>query len=287
MGPLMKASVIVVAKDEVKFIGNLLKALSQQSYQDFELIIIDNGSTDRTKEIIRSCGDARTRYFSEPSRCGIANLRNSGIEKASGSYIFFTDADCMPTKYWLEEGLKILETGEYVGVEGKTYYETQQETTVSDYNTHQFVAGEFMSCNIAYRRDILEKINYFDPIFRNGHEDRDLAFRALRFGKIYFSQHMLVSHQKKRLTIKALLNKARRSDNIVDFIKKHKSHPRLKMNILYPERLFVIFCPFVLIFAVSYRSVYDFILVFFKYIFYIYERVIIWKAAIRNRIFII
>jgi glycosyltransferase involved in cell wall biosynthesis len=284
---MMKVSVVVVARNEAGFIGNLLDALSCQSFKEFEVVIIDNASTDGTKRAIDSFKDNRIKYFYEPSRCGIASLRNLGVKKASGTYIFFTDADCMPTNYWLEEGLKILETEGCIGVEGKTYYESQQEVTVSDYNTHQFIAGEFMSCNIAYRSDILEKLNYFDPFFKNGHEDRDLAFRALKLGKIYFSPHMLVSHQKKRLTIRAVLNRAKRSEDSVYFIKKHGFHSRLKINILYPERLLIIFCPFILIFAVSYRSVYDFILGFFKYIFYIYERLIIWKAAIKNRIFII
>jgi len=283
----MKVSVIVIVKNEAKFINCLLEALTQQTYQGFEIIIVDNASSDGTKEIIHSSRDNRIKYLHEPSQCGLASLRNLGIQRAAGDYIFFTDGDCVPARNWLEQGLKVLETGEYVGVEGMTFYESQSEVTVSDYNTHQFMAGQFMSCNIAYRRDILEKVNCFDPVFKYGHEDRDLAYRVLQLGKIYFSSHMLVSHQKKRLTAKALFNRAKWSENAVDFIKRHKTHPGLKKRVLYPQRLIIIFCPFILIFSVSYRTLYDLRLGFFKYISYIYERILIWKAAARNKIFII
>lgn len=283
----MKVSVIVVVKNEARFIGGLLEALYLQSYPEFEIIIVDNGSSDETERIIQSSNDKRIRYFYEPYLQGIANLRNFGIMKSKGDYIFFTDGDCKPTKYWLREGISILEKRESAGVEGRTFYESQSGITVSDYNTHQFVEGEFMCCNIAYRRDILEKVNYFDPIFKYGHEDRDLAYRVLQYGKILFHPDMLVAHQKKRLTVNALFSRAKWVQNAVDFIKRHRSYPRLKGKVLYPDRLLIIFCPFILIFVVSYRSFYDFKIGFFKYVFYIYERFLIWKYAIKNKIFII
>lgn len=282
----MKISVVIIVKNESKYIKNCLAALFKQSYQNFEIIVINNGSTDGTVEIINSLEDKRIKCFCE-HQGGIAALRNLGVKKAIGEYIFFTDGDCIPDKHWLEEGLKVLETGEYVGVEGKTYYESQQKSTISDCSTHQFIAGEFMTCNIAYTRNILEKVNYFDPRFKYGHEDRDLAFRVLKFGKIYFSQDMLVAHQKKKLSVKALFNRARRAENMVYFIKKHGRYADIRKNILYPQKLAAILCPPLLIFAESYSTFYDLIFGFFKYVYFIYERALIWKAAIKNRIFVI
>jgi len=283
----MKVSVVVIAKNEGQFIDGLLEALSKQSHHDFELIFIDNSSFDKMADIVNSFNDQKIKYFYEPSTEGFAYLRNFGISKAQGNYIFFTDGDCFPDKHWIEEGLAVLEKEDFLGLEGKTYYESQSETTVSDYNTRQFLPGEFMTCNIAYRKDILEKVNYFDPKFKYGHEDRDLAYRVLELGKIGFCPQMLVAHQKKSLTVGSLFRRARWASNAVDFIKKHKVHPRLKLRILFPERLLIIIFPFVLIFTVSYRSLYDFKIGFFKYLAYIYERILIWRSAIRNRIFII
>ena len=283
----MKISIVITVKNECRYIKNCLDALFKQSYQDFEIIIIDNGSTDGTGEIVNLSKDNRVRYFYEPSRCGIAALRNLGIKKTMGEYVFFTDGDCMPSKHWLEEGLRILETGEYVGVEGKTYYESQRISTISDYNTHQFIAGGFATCNVAYTQKILEKVGYFDPFFKYGHEDRDLAFRVMKFGKIYFSEDMLVSHQKKKLSIKSLFNRAKRAENMVYFIKKHGRYARVYKNILYPKNLLVILCPPLLILGTCYSTFYDLIFGFLEYIYLIYERALIWKAAIKYRIFVI
>lgn len=283
----MKISVVIIVKNEAKFIGSLLQGLTEQTHQEFEAIVVDNGSTDGTKDIIDSFSGLRLKYFFEPSSCGLAALRNIGIEKSTGKYIFFTDGDCLPEKHWLQAGMEILKKGDYAGVNGKTYYESKEKITISDYNTHQFFEGQFMTCNIAYRRDALEKAGCFDPIFKYGHEDRDLAYRILRFGKICFSPDMLVAHQNKKLTVRALFNRARRAENAVELIKKHGSFPELKKNILYPGRLLIIFCPFILILAVSYRTFYDLVLGVFKYFSYIYERALIWKAAVRSKIFIV
>jgi GT2 family glycosyltransferase len=284
---IMKVSVVIVVRDESKHIKKCLEALFKQSYPDFEIIIIDNGSTDGTGEIINSFGNKRIKYFYEPARCGIAMLRNIGAKKTGGEYVFFTDGDCVTNKHWLEEGLKVLETKEYVGVEGKTYYETQEKITISDYNTCQLTAGKFMACNVAYPRDILEKVNYFDPLFKYGHEDKDLAFRVKKSGRIYFSENMLVFHQKKTLSVSALFNRARRAENMVYFIKKHGKYTDMRKNILHHKNLFVILCPPLIILGNNYRTVYDLIFGVLKYFYFVYERGLIWKAAIKNKIFVI
>ncbi|MBN1384698.1 MAG: glycosyltransferase [Elusimicrobia bacterium] len=284
----MKISIVVIVKNESKYIKDCMGALSGQSIRDFEIIVIDNGSSDGTGEIINSMEDRRIQYFYEPLNLGMSGLRNRGIEKASGTYIFFTDGDCVPGKHWLEEGLRILESGKYVGVEGKTYYDTQQKITISDYNTCQLVAGEFMTCNIAYSRDVLEKVNCFDPAFKYGYEDRDLAFRVMKHGKIYFSRDMLVFHQKKKLSIKALYNRiVKRSEDKIYFIKKHGWDRGLYKNILSPHSWFTMLCPPWLVLNESYDSFYDVLLVFLKYIFLVYQRIVIWKTAVKYDIFII
>jgi len=283
----MKISVVLIVKNESKYIKDCLEALFRQTVRDFEIIVIDNGSTDGTGEIIGGYSDKRIRCFYEPARLGVAEMRNQGVGKASGEYIFFTDGDCVPNRHWLEEGLNVLESKEYVGVEGKTYYEAPQMVTVSDWNVRQLNPGEYMTCNVAYTRSVLEKVNCFDPAFRYGHEDRDLAFRVLKHGRIFFSQDMIVSHQRKKLTVKALFSRSKRAENMVYFIKKHGRRTGMAGNILYPQRLLAIACPPLLLVTSSYRTPYEIMLGFFKYFSYIYERLIIWKSAVKNRIFVL
>ncbi len=291
----MSVSVIVIVKNEEHCIRRCLAALLAQSYPEFEILLVDNGSTDGTRKIIRSFSDQRIKYIYEPYEHSIAELRNKGIRASTGNYIFFTDGDCVPSIFWLKEGLRTFQVNVCAGVEGKTFYESPGRITIADINTHQFETGEFMTCNIAYMRNILEKVQLFDPMFRHGSEDRDLAFRVMKIDKIVFSPDMLVAHQKKRLTPKSLFERTKRVEDKVYLIKKHgwgthRKHgptgwPRAR--ILNIESLLIILCPPFLILTERYTSCNDILLGFFKYLSYIYERLLIWKSAIKHRVFVL
>lgn len=283
----MKVSVILIVFNEEEYIKKCIDALLRQTFPDYEIIVIDNGSTDRTGEIMNFYNDARIKYFVENAKCGLSRLRNIGIEKSRGEYVFLTDGDCIPNKYWLEEGLRTLQDREYVGVEGKTYYESAN-TTISNAIVESY-KGSYLTCNIGYTREVLDKVNYFDPNFTCGHEDRDLAIRVLKYGKICFSEDMIVVHQIKKLSIKRLFTLAKRAGNMVYLLKINgkESGGQLRMNILYPNNLLIILFPLLLILGKTFRSKYDLLLAFFQYFAYIYERIVIWKAAIRYRIFIL
>lgn len=283
----MKVSVVLIVFNEKRYIKKCIDALVRQTFWDFEIIVIDNGSTDGTGEIINSYRNARINYFVENSRCGLSNLRNIGIERSEGEYVFFTDGDCIPNKYWLEEGVRTLQDRKYIGVEGKTYYESAK-TTISNVVMESY-KGYYLTCNIGYRRETLDKINYFNPRFIYGHEDRDLAIRSLKYGELYFSEDMIVVHQLKKLTIKRLFALAKRAGDMVCLLKIHGkgSGVKLRMNILYHNNLLIILCPPLLILGRTLRSRDDIVIAFFQYFAYIYERFVICKAAIENRIFIV
>lgn len=283
----MKVSIAMVVRNEAGYIDKCLKAVFAQTFQDFEIVIVDHGSKDGTAETIRSFDDGRIKYIYEPSDCGIAELRNIGLRIASGEFIFFTDGDCVPEKNWLEYGLRALEKSGCAAVQGKTYYESLQAVTISDYNTYQFVAEQYMTCNMAYRREALEKANYFDPSFRYGLEDYDLALRVIKSGKIEFVPDMLVGHQKKLFTPMGILKRARRAEDKVRVIKRHGWAGEASRGILYPRKLLVILCPPIILLTERYASGRDLIIGLFKYLSYIYERIVIWKSAIKERILVV
>ena len=98
-----KLSVVVPCRNEEEFLRRLLSSLAQQSYQNFELILVDDHSTDRTFRIMKSVEDA----FSDikiinAEGFGKKNALNEGIQLASGNLIVTTDADCVPSFLWLE-----------------------------------------------------------------------------------------------------------------------------------------------------------------------------------------
>ncbi|MCD8369053.1 MAG: glycosyltransferase family 2 protein [Clostridiales bacterium] len=87
-------SVIIPVYNAGSYLKNILNALYRQTYHDIEIILVDDGSSDDSIEVIRSCQklDGRIRYIS-CEHCGVSFARNVGIDQANGEYIRFLDAD--------------------------------------------------------------------------------------------------------------------------------------------------------------------------------------------------
>jgi GT2 family glycosyltransferase len=147
----------------------------------------------------------------------------------------------------------------------------------------------FMTCNIAYKKNTLEKIGGFDERFTYL-EDRDLALRALKQGKIRFNPQMIVHHQKKTLKPKQFVQTGKILRNRVLLYKKFRDKPLFVWRIAYPNDLLAIIFP-PLIFASLFRNVYktkeDFALFSFIYVKLVYERLTLWDMCARERVFLI
>ncbi len=88
----MKLSIITVVRNAEKTIEDTIQSVVNQSFEDYEYIIVDGASTDRTKEIIESYLDKIAQYISEPDK-GIYDAMNKGLELAKGDWIYFLGAD--------------------------------------------------------------------------------------------------------------------------------------------------------------------------------------------------
>ncbi len=86
-------SVILPAFNAEKYLGEALDSILSQTFADFELIAVNDGSTDRTLEILRGNSDYRIRIVSNDKNLGLAKSLNEGISKARGRYIARQDAD--------------------------------------------------------------------------------------------------------------------------------------------------------------------------------------------------
>lgn len=109
------ASIIVPAHNGALTIAETLASLSAQTFRDLEIIVVDDGSKDRTAEVARAHGDPRVRIVQQDNR-GLAGARNSGIAYATGAYVGFCDADdlWMPDK--LARHIAHLEANPMVGL---------------------------------------------------------------------------------------------------------------------------------------------------------------------------
>jgi len=102
----IKISVIIPTYNRAKIVGNSIKSVLNQTFKNLEVLVVDDGSTDNTKEIIDKIKDDRVRYIKLINNSGAANARNIGIKNAIGQFISFQDSDDIFYPYKLERQLK-------------------------------------------------------------------------------------------------------------------------------------------------------------------------------------
>ena len=203
-GSTVKASVIIPNLNGAGWLRDSIESIWAQTEQDFELIVIDNGSTDESLEIARSyCGNPRYHLIENSENTGFSHAVNQGIAMAKGEYMALFNNDAFAEPNWLEELLKTAESDPKIFAVSSLmlrYYEPELADDAGDYVTilgfackrgdglkasrYQKPCRIFSACGGAalYRKSILDKIGVFDELFFAYYEDVDLSWRANNFG---------------------------------------------------------------------------------------------------------
>jgi glycosyltransferase involved in cell wall biosynthesis len=190
----MLISIIITVKNEAKNISHLLDSLLVQE-KPFEIIVVDANSSDETPKIVK---DYESRYVEikfisyDQTR---GESRNYGVKYATGDAFAFTDGSCIANPFWLKELRKKLLKG-YDIVAGDTIrFGFSGFSKVGRVEViHNGGDASFPTCNIAYKKNIFEKIGGFDSWFKEA-EDVDINFRALDSGaKLAYNEKAIIYH---------------------------------------------------------------------------------------------
>jgi len=231
-------SIIIPTYNRKKSLQKTLKVLQNQSYKDFEIIVVDDGSSDSTENFIK------TNYpqikFLKQNNQGPGTARNTGIKKAQGEIIAFTDDDCVPNKNWLKNALPYFKDPKIIAVEGATL--KNDFITPTSIPIINYFGQKYSTCNMFYRKKTLEELNGFDERFKFAGEDTNLARRALKKGKIKFVPSVKVIHPVKHYSTRG-------------FIKKHLSFKKTYWQVLGAKESKKFFSWETLIFYPFYASV--------------------------------
>jgi len=165
-------SVIMPAYNHGRFIGGAIRSVLDQTYKNFELMVIDNYSEDNTEEMVRSFGDARIKYFKFRNNGVIASSRNFAIKRSTGRYIAFLDSDDTWLPFKLRSQVDRLEENSDAGLmytkclvmkDGKTY---RTSPRMNLYNGRVFGRMVLMVnvpiLTAMIRKEVVEKIGLFD-----------------------------------------------------------------------------------------------------------------------------
>jgi glycosyltransferase involved in cell wall biosynthesis len=197
-------SVILPSLNEEKYIGNVFDGLKEQTFKDFEVIVVDGNSTDKTREIARMRG-AKVVIEKRPH---ISRARNTGAKMAKGEILFFTDADSKPSKDLLKIYYDLFKEKEIIAATGPLIPLEQTTNFIKfafKFATVRVVKIAFkhgraaiFTSNFAIRKSTFNKFGGFDESLAT-YEDLDLAKRLLGHGAIKFVDSAVVKTSMRRM----------------------------------------------------------------------------------------
>lgn len=234
-------SVIIPNFNGIKYLPFCLSSLKKQTFSNFEIIVVDNGSTDGSVEFIRK-NYPKAKIIQFSNNKGFAQAVNKGIGEANGKYIALLNNDTETDPHWLEEMVKVLDknkdihfcaslilnykdrniidsAGDGFSSWGLGYKIGHGEKMEAKYKKQRFVFG---ACGAAaiYRKTLFERIGFFDEDFFAYREDVDLNFRAQLAGyRCLYTPSAIVYHHGSKTATSRFINYYATKNNLNVLVK--------------------------------------------------------------------
>jgi glycosyltransferase involved in cell wall biosynthesis len=198
--------VVIPCYNQAHFLSEAIQSVLSQSYIDFEVIVVDDGSKDDTKEVASAFAseDSRVRLVSEHNR-GLAGARNRGLAESGGEYVVFLDSDDRLLEEALEVGVGELEahpkcafvSGHYrpIGADGETYAVPRQARVDGDHYL-ALLRDNYISmpASVMYRRWVFGEVGGFDGSV-DAAADWDLYLRVARRFQIHHHGRVVADYR--------------------------------------------------------------------------------------------
>jgi GT2 family glycosyltransferase len=204
-----RISVIVCSRNGAKTLRDCFEGLSRLEYPNFDVIVVDDGSSDGTAALGRGYG---FRVICTDGR-GLGNSRNTGLEAATGEIVAYIDDDAYPDTHWLTYLATTFLRTSHAGVGGpNTAPQGDGPVAACVANAPGGPAHVLLSdaeaehipgCNAAFRKDSLQRIGGFDPRFRVAGDDVDVCWRLREGGATLGFSHAAVVWHHRRNSVRA------------------------------------------------------------------------------------
>lgn len=205
-----KVSVVIPAYNEEKNIAETIKAVLAQDYPDFEVVVVNNASVDKTEEVAKQFP---VKVVKE-TRKGLLWAREAGRVNASGDIIVNIDADCLPESDWLSRGIENFKNDTIVAVTGPyDYYDGTKFFRATSLFTQKHIyhlmsviiqspllkkGAVLIGGNNFIRADILKKTGGYNTALVFYGEDTDTAKRVSKHGKVIFNKKLTMKTSARR-----------------------------------------------------------------------------------------
>lgn len=208
-----RVSVVVASYNGAATLKTCLQSLEHLNYPNYEVILVDDGSTDETESIAALFPEVR--YFRHAANRGLSVARNTGIAAATGEIVAFTDSDCRADEDWLHYLVGDLLNSRFAGIGGHNFLPPDDSPTAACVMVSpggpahvmltDRLAEHIPGCNMAFYRWALDSIGGFDPLYWKAGDDVDVCWRLQQRGyRLGFSPAGFVWHYRRN-TVQAYL----------------------------------------------------------------------------------
>lgn len=247
-------SIVIPVYNKEQFVDKTLKSVLDQTFTDYEIIIVNDGSTDHSETKIQSIKDDSIHYFSKTNE-GVAIARNYGIDKAKGEFICFLDAD----DYWYPKFLETMKSTIEKNQEKSVFacaieIETQNKTFAAHYsitkNSHSQIVDFFeasqrecvlWTSSVAIHKSVFETVGRFDTNIKKG-EDTELWIRIGLQYPIVFIWEILARYVYDGSGVSRNLNYFFEPYTFEKYASEEKRNPKLKQYLDFNRFSAVIKC---------------------------------------------
>ena len=223
-----KISIIIPYYKGENYIHETLQSVYDQTYQDFEVIIVNDGSERSALDLIEKKSYFKNLKIIHQENQGQSSARNNGVKSATGKYILFLDCDDLIDKKFLDKTHQILSKNNEIRIcysKGKFFEKTDKQWVLQPFNTFDFLIENCIPITALIYKEDFEKVGGFDTQL-NYYEDWDFWISLVEIGaKVHKIDEFLFFYRIRNttdsLTNTSIDNSSRLSDNFFEIYKKH------------------------------------------------------------------
>jgi GT2 family glycosyltransferase len=220
----VRATVCVATYNRADRLERLLRSLAAQDFSDFDVVVYDDASSDRTGDVLAGfAAELPLTVLTGKLNAGPARGRNAAWQAASGELVLFTDDDCVPVPSWV--GAHVAAHRDGLVTVGRTEPDPEQAQNDGPFSRTLRVedATLFQTANVAYPRVLLAELGGFDERFRRAAgEDTELGLRALEAGaEAQFLPAALVRHDVRPSSFRAAIREATKWADLPLVVARH------------------------------------------------------------------
>jgi len=218
-------TVIIPLYNKEKYIKNAIESVLNQTFSDFELVIIDDFSSDKSAAIAATFESEKVQLIYHKKNCGLSASRNSGIKKANSNYITFLDADDLWKPTFLESIFQLIQNFPEARIFGTNYEEVWDTVIKNPCNGSEILPIDFTGYinffkinikqgiynhgSVCFHKEVFQKVGFYNEKI-NFSEDLDFNIRANYNFKLAYTNSVQMRYfmqTENQLTQSSLLNK--------------------------------------------------------------------------------